>query len=79
MTIGMMLVALKDKKIEYTKYGQTILLIAILGVVVPLIEITFYMTFKGARGAILWLFPLVFIVALLLLNVKKIHQFFEKN
>ncbi|MGX4763620.1 cation:proton antiporter [Holzapfeliella sp. JNUCC 72] len=78
MTIGMILVALKDKKLENTSYGQTLLLIAILGVVIPLIEITFYMTFKGARGAILWLFPLVFIVALLLLNVKKVHQFFDK-
>ncbi len=67
VALGIVIGILKENNLLGKPYGQTILLIAVLGEVIPLLGLTVYSAIKNGHGGTLWLVSLVFIVAALLL------------
>lgn len=78
IALGVVIAALKEKELLSQPLGQTILLIAALGEVGPLIMLTVYATIHGPHASRIWLISLIFLAAIILLNrSQRIYRFFD--
>lgn len=68
VALGIVIATLKEKEILSRPIGQTILLTAVLGEVIPLLLLTIYASINGGNAEQLWLLVLLFVVAILLLR-----------
>lgn len=79
IALGVVIAALKEKELLSKPFGQTMLLIAALGEVVPLVTLTIYATMHSANPGRVWLIPLIFLAAIFLLKrSKRVYTFFDK-
>lgn len=77
IALGVVIAALKEKELLHQPLGQTILLIAALGEVIPLISLTIYSAVNGSSDSNLWLLLLLLLAALVLLaRFKRVYSFF---
>lgn len=67
VALGVVIATLKEKDILGRPIGQTILLTAVLGEVIPLLLLTIYAGLHGGNAASLWLIILLFAAAIFLL------------
>lgn len=68
IALGVVIVTLKEKEILGRPMGQTILLTAVLGEVIPMLALTFYASIYGHNAGRLWLIVLLFLAAIILLR-----------
>ncbi|KRL62037.1 monovalent cation:proton antiporter family protein [Lactobacillus psittaci] len=68
VALGVVIATLKEKEILSKPIGQTILLTAVLGEVIPLLGLTIYASVNGGDAEKLWLIILLFGAAIFLLN-----------
>ena len=68
VALGVVIATLKEKEILSRPIGQTILLTAVLGEVIPLLLLTVYASINGGNAGKLWLIILLFLVAIILLK-----------
>lgn len=68
VALGVVIATLKEKEILSRPMGQTILLTAVLGEVVPMLALTVYASVNGGNAGRLWLIVLLFIAAIILLR-----------
>lgn len=68
IALGVVIATLKEKEILGRPMGQTILLTAVLGEVIPMLALTFYASIYGHNAGRLWLIVLLFLVAIILLR-----------
>lgn len=68
VALGVVIATLKEKEILGRPAGQTILLTAVLGEVVPMLSLTIYASLNGGDAKRLWLITLLFLAAILLLR-----------
>lgn len=73
-----MIASLKERELLSQPFGQTILLIAVLGEITPLVLLTVYSSVFGSADSNLWMILLILGVAALLLRFKKVYTFFEE-
>ncbi|WP_341778988.1 cation:proton antiporter domain-containing protein [Levilactobacillus sp. HBUAS70063] len=79
ISLGIFIATLKEKELLSKPFGQTILLIAALGEIVPLFALTIYASIFGKGGKSLWLLLLVFLAAgILFRRFKPFFTFFER-
>lgn len=79
VALGVVIATLKEKEILSCPIGQTILLTAVLGEVIPLLLLTIYASINGGNAGKLWLIILLFLVAILLLKrFKQPYQWFNR-
>ena len=79
VALGVVIATLKEKDILNRPIGQTILLTAVLGEVIPLMLLTVYAAINGGNTKQLWLIILLFGVAILLLwRFKQPYLWFVK-
>ncbi|AMV61009.1 hypothetical protein ADU71_1477 [Pediococcus damnosus] len=79
ISLGIVIATLKENELLSKAFGQTVLLIAVLGEVVPMLGLTFYASFFGSGSKILWLLLLIIVVAVFLLRrFKLFFNFFEQ-
>lgn len=79
IALGVVISTLTEAKLLKTDYGQTILLISVLGEFIPLVVLTIYTYMQSKEGIKTLLIPLIFILALLLLSrFKNILSTFDK-
>ena len=79
VALGVVIATLKEKDILNKPIGQTILLTAVLGEVIPLMLLTVYAAINGGNTKQLWLIILLFGVAILLLwRFKQPYLWFVK-
>lgn len=79
ISLGVVIATLKERELLSKAYGQTLLLIAVLGEVVPMLALTVYASVFGNSKHPLWLIPLVFIAALVLFKrFRTFFSFFER-
>ena len=79
VALGVVIATLKEKDILNRPIGQTILLTAVLGEVIPLMLLTGYAAINGGNTKQLWLIILLFGVAILLLwRFKQPYLWFVK-
>ncbi|MHA3065469.1 cation:proton antiporter domain-containing protein [Lacticaseibacillus saniviri] len=79
VALGVVIAALKEKELLSQPFGQTILLIAALGEVIPLISLTVYAAIFGSSDKSVWLLSIIFVVAIvLLLRFRRPYQLFAK-
>ena len=79
IALGVVIATLKEKDILNRPIGQTILLTAVLGEVIPLMLLTVYAAINGGNTRQLWLIILLFGVAILLLwRFKQPYLWFVK-
>ena len=79
VALGVVIATLKEKDILGRPVGQTILLTAVLGEVIPLILLTVYAAINGGNTRQLWLIILLFGAAILLLwRFKQPYLWFAK-
>lgn len=79
VALGVVIATLKEKDILNRPIGQTILLTAVLGEVIPLMLLTVYAAINGGNTKQLWLIILLFGVAILLLwRFKQLYLWFVK-
>lgn len=77
VALGIVIAALKEKELLSKPIGQTILLTAVLGEVIPLLSLTIYASLNGGHAGRIWLIILIFLTAIVLLNrFKSIYRFF---
>ena len=74
VALGVVIAVLKENELLNKPLGQTLLLIAVLGEVVPLLCLTVYSSFVSGKGESAWLIFLLFIVGALLF--KRFRSFF---
>lgn len=74
--LGIVISVLKENELLSKNYGQTVLLFAVFGEVVPMLALTAYAAIFVGKATKLWLIILLFIVALLLF--KYFRSFFTK-
>lgn len=67
VALGVVIATLKEKDILSRPIGQTILLTAVLGEVIPLMLLTVYAAINGGNTEQLWLIILLFVAAIFLL------------
>lgn len=72
VALGVVIATLKEKEILGRPAGQTILLTAVLGEVVPMLALTIYASINGGNASRLWLIVLLFVAAILLLRRFKL-------
>ncbi|WP_127848756.1 cation:proton antiporter family protein [Lacticaseibacillus hulanensis] len=72
IALGIVIAALKEKELLSKPIGQTILLTAVLGEVVPLLALTIYASVNGGHAGRIWLIILIFVVAIILLRRFKV-------
>lgn len=79
IALGLVISLLKEKELLSKPFGQTVLLIAVLGEVIPMLALTIYSAMYSGKGAgVLWI-SLVFIVgALLFKHFRSFFSFFDK-
>lgn len=68
IALGVVIATLKEKEILGRPMGQTILLTAVLGEVIPMLALTFYASIYGHNAGRLWLIVLLFLTAIILLR-----------
>lgn len=68
VALGVVIATLKEKEILGRPMGQTVLLTAVLGEVIPMLALTFYASIYGHNAGRLWLIVLLFLAAILLLR-----------
>lgn len=68
VALGVVIATLKEKDIVNKPMGQTILLTAVLGEVIPMLALTFYASIYGHNAGRLWLIILLFLAAIFLLR-----------
>lgn len=68
VALGVVIATLKEKEILGRPAGQTILLTAVLGEVVPMLALTIYASLNGGNASRLWLIILLFLAAIVLLR-----------
>ncbi|WP_295728015.1 cation:proton antiporter family protein [uncultured Limosilactobacillus sp.] len=68
IALGVVIATLKEKEILSRPMGQTILLTAVLGEVVPMFALTVYASVNGGNGSRIWLIVLLLIAAIFLLR-----------
>src|SRR5699024_9644967 len=68
VALGVVIATLKEKEILGRPAGQTILLTAVLGEVVPMLSLTIYVSLNGGDAKRLWLIILLFLAAIILLR-----------
>ena len=79
VALGVVIATLKEKEILSRPIGQTILLTAVLGEVIPLLLLTIYASINGGNAGRLWLIILLFLVAIILLKrFKQPYHWFNK-
>lgn len=79
VALGVVIATLKEKEILSRPIGQTILLTAVLGEVVPLMLLTIYASINGGNAERLWLIVILFVVAIFLLRrFKQPYIWFNK-
>lgn len=77
IALGVVIAALKEKELLHQPLGQTILLIAAFGEVIPLLGLTVYSALNGNSDSNLWLLLLLLLAALVLLaRFKRVYSFF---
>lgn len=79
VALGVVIATLKEKDILGRPIGQTILLTAVMGEVIPLMLLTIYASINGGNEEQLWLIILLFIAAIFLLRrFKQPYLWFAK-
>lgn len=79
IALGVVIATLKEKEILSKPIGQTILLTAVLGEVIPLLGLTIYASINGGNAGQLWLIILLFVAAIILLRrFKRPYLWFAK-
>lgn len=79
VALGVVIATLKEKDILNRPIGQTVLLTAVLGEVIPLLLLTIYASINGGNAEQLWLIILLFLAAILLLRrFKQPYVWFAK-
>ncbi len=79
IALGVVIATLTEKGILQRPIGQTILLTAVWGEVIPLLGLTVYASVSGGNAGRLWLIILLFVAAiLLLLRFRGILTWFDK-
>lgn len=79
IALGVVIATLKEKEILSRPMGQTILLTAVLGEVVPMFALTIYASVNGNDGGRIWLIVLLFLAAIFLLRrFKQPYVWFNK-
>lgn len=79
IALGVAIATLKEKEILSRPMGQTILLTAVLGEVVPMFALTIYASVNGNNGGRIWLIVLLFLAAIFLLRrFKQPYVWFNK-
>lgn len=79
IALGVVIATLTEKGILDRPTGQTILLTAVWGEVVPLLALTIYASLRGGNAGRLWLIILLFVAAIiLLLRFRGILTWFDK-
>ncbi|GEO68800.1 cation:proton antiporter family protein [Levilactobacillus acidifarinae] len=79
ISLGIVIATLKEKELLSKPFGQTILLIAALGEIVPLFALTLYASIFGSHSRSLWLLLLIFLAAgILFLRFKPFFNFYER-
>ena len=79
VALGVVIATLKEKDILGRPIGQTILLTAVLGEVIPLLLLTIYASINGGNAEQLWLIILLFVAAIFLLRrFKQPYLWFAK-
>lgn len=79
VALGVVIATLKEKDILGRPIGQTILLTAVLGEVIPLLLLTIYATLHGGNAERLWLIILLFVAAIFLLwRFRQPYDWFVK-
>ncbi|MDT6981121.1 cation:proton antiporter [Levilactobacillus zymae] len=79
ISLGIVIATLKEKELLSKPFGQTILLIAALGEIVPLFALTLYASIFGSNSRSLWLLLLIFLAAgILFLRFKPFFNFYER-
>lgn len=68
IALGVVIATLKEKEILSRPMGQTILLTAVLGEVVPMFALTVYASVNGGNGSRIWLVVLLLLAAIFLLR-----------
>ncbi|MDD6893997.1 MAG: cation:proton antiporter, partial [Lactobacillus sp.] len=68
VALGVVIATLKEKEILSRPMGQTILLTAVLGEVIPMLSLTVYASINGGNAGRLWMIVLLFLAAIVLLN-----------
>jgi len=78
ISLGIVIATLKEKELLSKPFGQTVLLVAALGEIVPLFSLTVYASIFGNSSKSLWLLLLVFLAAgVLFRRFKPFFTFFE--
>ncbi|WP_268913934.1 cation:proton antiporter family protein [Lentilactobacillus sp. SPB1-3] len=79
VSLGIVIAALKENELLSKPFGQTILLIAALGEVVPMVGLTFYAATYGDNTKSLWLLLLILLVAAgLFWRFKSFFRMFDR-
>ena len=79
VALGVVIATLKEKDILGRPIGQTVLLTAVLGEVIPLLLLTIYASVNGGNAEQLWLIILLFVAAIFLLRrFKQPYLWFSK-
>ncbi|MFT9040026.1 cation:proton antiporter [Schleiferilactobacillus harbinensis] len=79
VALGVVIAALKEKELLSKPFGQTMLLIAALGEVVPLLALTIYSAVVHPTDKSIWLLLLIFVAAIvLLLRFRRPYQWFAQ-
>lgn len=79
VALGVVIATLKEKDILGRPIGQTILLTAVLGEVIPLLLLMIYASVNGGNAEQLWLIILLFVAAIFLLRrFKQPYLWFSK-
>lgn len=79
IALGVVIATLKEKEILGRPIGQTILLTAVMGEVIPLLLLTIYASVNGGNAGQLWLIILLFVAAIFLLRrFKQPYLWFVK-
>ncbi|WP_201331824.1 cation:proton antiporter, partial [Lactobacillus nasalidis] len=79
VALGVVIATLKEKEILNRPIGQTILLTAVMGEVIPLLLLTIYSSLNGGDAGKLWLIVFLFAAAIVLLRrFKRPYLWFAK-
>lgn len=80
VALGVVIATLKEKDILGRPIGQTILLTAVMGEVIPLLLLTIYASLHGGNAERLWLIILLFVAAIFLLwRFRQPYEWFVKS
>ncbi|GAB6093356.1 monovalent cation:proton antiporter family protein [Furfurilactobacillus curtus] len=79
IALGVVIATLKENELLSRPYGQTLLLIAVLGEVVPMLSLTVYASLVGhASKSIYWVLILFIVAAILQLRFRTFFTWFER-